>query len=68
MQKHTSSIAMEPSALFLPARPSLRLTVSPPKETPTMAALRSPRMRKRIEAIVIDGGEIAIVSVHPRER
>ena len=32
-----------------------------------MAALRSPRMRKMMEAVEMDGGEMAMQSVHPRE-
>eukprot|EP00964_Phaeocystis_antarctica_P156381 scaffold126000_cov75-Phaeocystis_antarctica.AAC.1 len=66
--KQTTSIAAEPSADFLPCRPSLRPTVSPPKLTPMSAALMSPSTRKRIDVSVIDGGEMAIVSVQPSER
>ena len=67
-RKQTTNIAIEPSADFLPSRPSLSDTVSLPKETPTTAALRSPRTRKSTAAIAIDGGAIAIVSVQPSAR
>ena len=67
-EKQTTNIAIEPSADFLPSRPSLSDTVSLPKETPTTAALRSPRTRKSTAAIAIDGGAIAIVSVQPSAR
>jgi len=42
--------------------------VSPPNETPMMAADMSPSMRKSIETVAIDGGEKAIVRVQPREK
>ena len=40
-------------------------SASPPKLTPMMAAVMSPRTRKRIEAIETEGGEMAVVA---RER
>mmetsp|Transcript_59802 Transcript_59802/g.129633 ORF Transcript_59802/g.129633 Transcript_59802/m.129633 type:complete len:235 (-) Transcript_59802:538-1242(-) len=64
--KQTRNIAEEPSIDFLPPRPSFMETVSPPKETPMMAALMSPSTRKRIEAMAIDGGDKAMQSVQPR--
>eukprot|EP00316_Scyphosphaera_apsteinii_P017548 CAMPEP_0119328786 /NCGR_PEP_ID=MMETSP1333-20130426/74236_1 /TAXON_ID=418940 /ORGANISM="Scyphosphaera apsteinii, Strain RCC1455" /LENGTH=200 /DNA_ID=CAMNT_0007337745 /DNA_START=110 /DNA_END=714 /DNA_ORIENTATION=+ len=64
--KHTQNIASEPSSDFLPSRPSLSLPrASPPKETPMMAAVMSPRTRKRMDDIATEGGEIAIERVQP---
>ena len=61
MAKQTANIASEPSSDFLPCRPSRMVQVSPPNETPMMAADMSPSMRKSIETVAIDGGEKAIV-------
>ena len=52
--------------LFLPVRPSLSVQASWPKLTPMTAAHMSPRIRKSTDAIAMLGGEMAIVSVHPR--
>eukprot|EP00966_Prymnesium_polylepis_P207901 4816055-Prymnesium_polylepis.1 len=66
--KQTVNMAIEPSSDFLPERPSLRLTVSPPNETPMIAALMSPSTRKIIDAIAHDGGESAMDSVQPSDK
>ena len=58
--QHTLNMASDPSRLFLPARPSFRVPKeSPPKLTPMMAAVMSPRTRKRMLAMAMDGGESA---------
>ena len=68
IMKQTQNIANEPSNDFFPSRPSLSDTVSPPNETPMIAALMSPKTRNRIDAIAIEGGEIAMESVQPSEK
>jgi len=68
IRKQTVNMATDPSRDFLPQRPNLTEQVSPPNDTPIMAADMSPRTRNRMDTIAIDGGLKAIVSVHPREK
>mmetsp|Transcript_1836 Transcript_1836/g.4159 ORF Transcript_1836/g.4159 Transcript_1836/m.4159 type:complete len:209 (-) Transcript_1836:156-782(-) len=65
-RKQTRNMAVEPSMDFFPCLPSFIETVSPPNDTPMIAALMSPSTRKRIEAIAIEGGDVAMQRVQPR--
>ena len=64
----TINIAIEPSIDFLPSRPNRLTTASPPNDTPITAADMSPSTKNKMDAIEIDGGEIAMHKVQPSEK
>jgi hypothetical protein len=65
-KKQTANIPSDPSAdLLALARPRFSTIASPPNDTPTRAAVMSPRTRYRIDRIARSRGNIAIDRKQP---